>query len=200
MSNWGTSHCFSYFPTPPTSHNGSLPTASQPVPYVSQHQSRTFYSDVIIDQEPVTELIASNQPESSRISSSTVDYSCLHNPSPVSHPSQPHAGSSSQGRKRNDRSEAEEKREKKKRMCMKCRIQGCPGVSARKYCKAACQDCKLDECQGRNSQYADLLCDQGWKKYHKKIKSWGHSRLKQALTSHLNGVEGCTGPVHCCCT
>ena len=143
------------------------------MPYVSQHQPRTFYSEpnVIIDQEPVTELIASNQPESSRISSSTVDYSCLHNPSPVSHPSQPHAGSSSQGRKKKDRSEAEEKREKKKRMCMKCGIQGCPGASARKYCKAACQDCKLDECQGRNSQYADLPCDQGWKKYHKKIKS-----------------------------
>jgi hypothetical protein len=117
-------------PIPPTSHSGSLPTASQSVPYVSQHQPRTFYSepDVIIDQEPVTELIASNQPESSRISSSTVDYSCLHNPSPVSHPSQPHTGSSSQGRKRKDRSEAEEKREKKKRMCMKCGIQGCKKI------------------------------------------------------------------------
>ena len=69
---------------PLTSHSRSLPTASPPVPYVSQHQPRTFYSepDVIIDQEPVTELIESNQPESSRISSSTVDYSYLHNPSP----------------------------------------------------------------------------------------------------------------------
>ena len=34
--------------------------------------------------------------------------------------------------KRKDRSETEEKREKKKRMCMKCGIQGCPGASARK--------------------------------------------------------------------
>jgi hypothetical protein len=61
-------------PIPPTSHSGSLPTASQPVPYVSQHQPRTFYSEpeVTIDQEPVTELITSNQPESSRISSSTI--------------------------------------------------------------------------------------------------------------------------------
>jgi hypothetical protein len=51
------------------------------------------------------------------------------------------AGSSSQGGKREDRPETEDKREKKK-LFMKCGISGCPR-SARKYCKAvsACQDC-----------------------------------------------------------
>ena len=78
-----------------------------------------------------------------------------------------------EGRGRIDRPETEEKGEKKKRMCMKCGIQGSPGASARKYCKAACQDCKLNECQSRNSQYVDLPCDQGWKSTIKKSKASG---------------------------
>jgi hypothetical protein len=91
-----------------------------------------------IYQELLHEPPISNQSEFNRISTGMVGHHHdVHSGSPdlppVSHScEEPMTGSSSQGEKRKDRPETEDKREKMKRLCMKYGISGCPGASARK--------------------------------------------------------------------